>query len=140
MLNSNRCCQSLKFLRSNSRKNGLKIRLIVKQRVQKNRSNTPNTCKPKNLLHKVYKGKWSTFYIAATWQAKDAIHSNCHSHLNKATSRQIMSTVQICRRLFQTVTTLTATYYRTKHKYRLMSSSYINLSLIFSCIRLFSTS
>jgi hypothetical protein len=94
----------------------------------------------KNLSHKAYKCKWSIFYFAATWQAKDAFHSNCHSHLNKATSGQIMSTVQIWRRLFQTVTTLTATYYRTKHKYRLMSSSYINLSLTFSRIRLFSTS
>ena len=35
MLHSNRSCQSLQFLQSNSRKNGLKIRQILKQRVQK---------------------------------------------------------------------------------------------------------
>jgi len=46
MLNSNWCSQFLKFLHSNSRKYSLKIRQIVKQRVQQNRSNASSTCKP----------------------------------------------------------------------------------------------
>ena len=29
-----------------------------------------------NLLHKVYKGKWSIFHIAATWQAKDSYYTH----------------------------------------------------------------